>query len=434
MNDLIEPEVQRTEGNGPYWWTRAVFYEMYVDRFGGDFKGATERLDYLEKLGVDCIHLLPFSLSGGIDQGYDIVDHCSVRPELGSIDDAIEFIAAAKQRGIRVVIDLILNHVSTAHPWFKEALRDPAGPKRRYFLWSETGEEFPLATNPFYHLKPSNWIWQEEANAYHYSTFYPEQADLNWDEPAIFDEMAAIMDFWLDRGASGFRLDAVSHLVKREGTRCQHLPETHEIIKRLRARLGQKDPNIILIGEVNERYKTAKEYFGTGDECHLVYDFYLSRNIFLALASGDPLAIMRHEAERADIPENTQWAAFLRNHDDLSLHRLEDDERELLFRTFDPNETRRFGTGIASRLASMLKEDQERIREAFRSLFAATGSPVIYFGDELGSVDEHFEVPPLDTRLYCRKRIDWDTVNEQENDGSSLLSFMRGIVRAYHGK
>ncbi|MEX2053103.1 MAG: alpha-amylase family glycosyl hydrolase, partial [Candidatus Paceibacterota bacterium] len=245
-----------------YWWKDIVIYETYVDKFARDFKGLTEKLGYLEDLGINCIHLLPFFPSPRVDDGYDVSDYTNVQSELGTIEDAKSFISQASKHGIRVMIDLVFNHTSTQHPWFKEASSSPDSLKREYYLWSKTGEEYPEAYNPFEHLKPKSWILDPTSGQYYFSTFYPEQADLNWDNPEVEREFLNIMDFWVDAGVSLFRLDAASFLIKRDGTNCRHLPETHTVLKRIRRHIEENYPHVALLAEVHAPIEKAIEYFG----------------------------------------------------------------------------------------------------------------------------------------------------------------------------
>ncbi len=410
------------------WWKHTVIYEAYVDKFAGSFSGLLEKLDYLEKLGIGCIHLLPFFPSGGIDGGYDVTDYTAVDPRLGTLKDVEMFIAEASKRGIRVLIDLVLNHTSVEHPWFRESRRSPQNPKRDYYLWSSTGKEYAAAYNPFEHLKPKNWIFNAEAQAYYYATFYPEQADLNWDNPAVEEEMFRIMDFWLGLGVDGFRLDAAGHLAKREGTDCKGLKETHAILKRFRAHLETKSADAVLLAEVHDTLPRMREYFGQGNECHLVYHFGLAEELCRAFAQNDMRGVPEILAKTSSTPANCAWAIFLRNHDELSLATLKEEVRTKVLERFDPERKHRFGTGLAMRLASMLGEDRKKILAAFRLLLDCPGSPVIYYGDEIGMPNSDISGKVPDARAYVRGAFDWSEATLQKKNPDSLCNAIARMI------
>lgn len=355
-----------------------LIYEVYVDKFARDFQGMTGKLGYLKKLGVDAVWLLPFYPSPMVDGGYDITDYCNVRPDLGTIKDFQNFVARAHEMGIKIIIDLVLNHVSTQHPWFAA--------KPDYFLWSTTGTEFPKAINPFAHMEPSNWVRDPMTGEYYFATFYQQQADLNWDNPDVLREMTKVIDFWAGYGVDGFRLDAVSFLVKREDTNCTNLPETHAIVKKIRAHVDAKHPDVFLLAEAHGTEPELATYFGNGDQCQMVLRCVLN-----------PIT-----KNLASLPAGCQWANFLRSHDNF----LQEGDEE----------------GIAKRLADMCDGDQEKILEAFRYLLGIPGVPVLYYGDELGTRNPQLPTRPRDTREYLRGDFDWAEAERQSADPSSLLN------------
>lgn len=414
-----------------YWWKDAKIYELYVDRFAGNFQNLTNQLDYLERLGVNALHILPHYPSPMADGGYDVMEYLNVRPELGTLEDFDAFVKEAHRRDIKVIIDFVLNHVSEHHPWFLEARSSKDNNKRDYFLWSETGSELALGWNAFPDIKPGNWILNEQTSDYYYATFYPQQPDLNWDNEQVFTGMMQNMDFWAGRGVDGFRLDAAVTLIKRDGTLSKGLPETHDLIKRIRKHLDTKfGGEIVLLGEAHQTVAEMKEYFGNGDECHLMYHFTLSEQLILALITGDHSALDAMLAESAAIPENCQWATFLRNHDEFELTTITDEERGLILRTVDPTNEYIFKKGYATamRVGSMFKDDKKRL-EAFRLLYSIPGAPVMYYGDEIGMQNLPVQEGVIDKRVYVRGEFDWLEAGLQGSDPDSLLNRTRRIIR-----
>lgn len=414
-----------------YWWKDAKIYELYVDRFAGNFQNLCNQLDYLERLGVNALHILPHYPSPMADGGYDVMEYLNVRPELGTMEDFDAFVKEAHRRDIRVIIDFVLNHVSEHHPWFLEARSSKDNNKRDYFLWSETGQELALGWNAFPDIKPGNWILNEQTQDYYYATFYPQQPDLNWDNQAVFDGMMGNMDFWASRGVDGFRLDAAVTLVKRDGTLSKGLPETHQLIKRIRKHLDTKfGGDIVLLGEAHQTVAEMKEYFGNGDECHLMYHFTLSEQLFLALIKNDRTALDAMLVESANIPENCQWVTFLRNHDELELTTITDEERALILQTVDPQNEYIFKKGYATamRVGSMFKDDAKRL-EAFKLLYSIPGAPVMYYGDEIGMQNLPIQEGVIDKRVYVRGEFDWLEAGLQRNDPDSLYNYTKGVIR-----
>ncbi len=410
------------------WWKHAVLYEVYVDKFAGTFANFAQKLDYLKRLGVDCIHLLPHYPSPMVDDGYDISDYKNVRSDLGTLDDFSLFVKGAHERDMKVMIDFVLNHTSTEHPWFREARGSTDNPKRNFYLWSKTGTELAGAANPFKDLKPNNWIISPETGEYYFSTFYPQQADLNWDNPEVFSAMMAAMDFWVHIGVDAFRLDAASHLVKREGTNSKGLPETHALLKKIRAYLDSRYQPIPLLAEVADPIPIAATYFGNGDECHLVYNFPMSGQLFLALARGDARVIEKTVQESGAIPGNCSWALFLRHHDEMNLGSLSPEDRKELLDHFDPDTKYRFGSGTSMRLATMLHGDEEKILEAYKLLFSIPGSPIIYYGDEISMENEPLPPGEKDTRKSVRGKFDWAKAEIAERDPESLFNGIANMV------
>lgn len=420
-----------------YWWKDAKIYELYVDKFAGDFRGLTEKLEYFTALGIDCLHILPHYPSPMIDQGYDISDYLTVRPELGTLDDFKRFVDAAHARGIRIIADLVLNHVSTAHPWFVDARSSKESAYRDHFLWSTSATEYAQAPNMLPDLKKSNWVANPATGDHYFATFYPEQADLNWSNPRVFDDMLAYMDHWVELGVDGFRLDAAPFLIKIDGTTCTGLPETHALIKRIRLHLETRfQRDIVLLGEVglggDDIVESIKAYFGDGDECHLMYHFPLMAEFWLALQRGDSSGVERMIDRSYDIPPQCQWATFLRNHDEIELRFISSQEtRGTLLSFLDLEGAYLFNRGVstAKRNASILG-DPARIMEAFTLLYSAPGAPVMYYGDEIGMKNLPLSSAIVDMRQYVRGEFDWAEATKQRNDPHSLLSQVASLIHA----
>lgn len=412
-----------------HWWKNAKIYELYVDRFAGNFRNLIGQLDYLERLGVNTLHILPHYPSPMTDGGYDVMDYLQVRPELGTIEDFDEFLAAAHRRHMRVIVDFVLNHVSEYHPWFLEARSSKNNHKRNYFLWSDTGRELSLGWNAFPDIKSGNWIFNDETSDYYYATFYPQQPDLNWDNPEVFAAMMGNLDFWAARGVDGFRLDAAVTLVKRDGTPSKGLPETHALLKRIRRHLDDKfGGEVILLAEAHQDLAEMRSYFGDGDECHLVYHFPLTEQLFLALVTGDKKGVEAMLADSRAIPDNCAWALFLRNHDELSLATLVPEARRTLIASLDTENQYSFNSGAATamRLGSMF--DEKKICESFNLLYSLPGAHIMYYGDEIGMRNLPISEGVIDTRVYVRGNFDWDEATRQMHDPSSLFSRTKEII------
>jgi maltose alpha-D-glucosyltransferase/alpha-amylase len=414
------------------WWKNIVIYSTYVDQFADDFPHMTEKLGYLNRLGIGCIHLLPFYPSPMIDDGYDVSDYRGIRKDLGTTEDFSRFMTVAHHRGIRVIIDLVLNHTSTKHPWFLEAKSSFDNAKRDFYLWSKDGKEFSETANPFSELKPSNWIYNLATDDYYFSTFYPEQADLNWENPQVFSEMMKVIDFWTGLGVDGFRLDAAAHLIKKEGTRSVGLPETHAVLKKIRAYLHEQHPGVVLLGEASgkDSLSTLKKYFGTGDECHLIYLFPLVGKLFLALERNSPHLIDEVVEESKGIPSDTQWVTLLRHHDEMPISTLSKMEQNELLDHFDPEGKYRFNQGMSLRLNTMFNGEKQKTLDAFQLFLSVPGSPVIYYGDEIGMKNEAFLPGEKDTRKSIRGKFNWDEAEVQMADPASLLNGIARLITA----
>lgn len=415
-----------------YWWKQAKIYELYIDKFAGNIEGLTLHLDYFTTLGVNTLHILPHYPSPMIDDGYDITDYRGVRESLGTMADFMHLVTEAHSRGIRIIIDLVSNHTSSKHPWFEKARSSRTNPWRDFYLWSETGTEFAEAPNGVRDIKESNWIWNEATEDYYYATFYPDQPDLNWDYPAVFEEMIAVIKFWAEIGVDGFRLDAIPHLIKRKGTSCNGLPQTHALIKRIRARLEEGYPEAILIAEALHDLAETKKYFGNGDECHMAYHFILMEEMWSAIYRNDRTKLMKLVEDSLDIPENCQWAIFLRNHDEIALSTLAPAEHEALMDFLDAERKYSFngGTRTSMRINSIFKGDRSKILDALRMLYSLPGAPVMYYGDEIGMDNLALDESIRDSRKYVRGAFDWTNAKQQLGDPESLLSAVSKLLHA----
>ncbi len=379
----------------PLWYKDAVVYQLHVKSFFdanndgvGDFKGLLQKLDYVAELGVTAVWLLPFYPSPRRDDGYDIADYRGVHPEYGSLADVRKFIHEAHQRGLRVITELVINHTSDQHPWFQRA-RDakPGSTARDFYVWSDDDHKYAGTRIIFLDTEKSNWTWDEKAKAYYWHRFYSHQPDLNFDNPRVLQEVLSVMRFWLDLGVDGLRLDAVPYLVEREGTNNENLPETHAILKRIRAELDAYAPGRMLLAEANQWPEDAQQYFGDGDECHMSFHFPLMPRMYMAIAREDRFPITDIMRQTPEIPANCQWAIFLRNHDELTLEMVTDSERDYLWETYATDRRARLNLGIRRRLAPLLQRDRRRIELMNGLLLSMPGTPVIYYGDEIGMGD-----------------------------------------------
>lgn len=393
------------------WYKDAVFYELHVKAFQdgdgdgiGDFRGLISRLDYLQDLGVDCIWLLPFYPSPLRDDGYDIADYLSVHPNYGTMEDVETFLQEAHRRGMRVIADLVLNHTSDQHAWFQRARRAPKGsPLRDWYVWSDNDEKYQDARIIFTDTEPSNWSWDPVAGQYYWHRFFSHQPDLNWDNPEVKEAMFQVMEYWLDRGLDGFRADAVPYLIEREGTNCENLPETHEILKEFRARLDTKYPGRILLAEANQWPDDVRPYFGDGDEFHMAFHFPLMPRIFMAVRQGIRDPIVEIIERTPEIPESCQWCMFLRNHDELTLEMVTDEERDYMYQEYAADLRMRLNLGIRRRLAPLMENDRRKIELLNSILFTMPGTPIVYYGDEIGMGDNIY----LGDRDGVRTPMQW---------------------------
>jgi maltose alpha-D-glucosyltransferase/alpha-amylase len=413
-----------------YWYKDAVFYELSVRAFKdsngdghGDLRGLTQKLDYLHELGVDCIWLMPIYPSPLRDDGYDIADYYNIAETFGTLDDFKTLIQEAHNRNIRIISDLVLNHTSDEHPWFKAARSDRNSPFRDYYVWSDTDQKYQDARIIFLDTEPSNWTWDEGAGQYYWHRFYSTQPDLNFDNPKVQQEMMDIARFWLDLGIDGFRADAVPYLFEREGTNCENLPETHAYLKKLRAYMEENYPGRILLCEANQWPEDVRPYFGDGDEFHIGFHFPIMPRIFMALKkerADDMIDILNRTPA---IPENCQWCIFLRNHDELTLEMVTEEERQWMWEQYAPEPRMKLNLGIRRRLAPLLDNDRRKIELVNSLLFTLPGSPIIYYGDEIGMGDNI----ALFDRNGVRTPMQWDdSSNAGFTTGEPFAEVIRG--------
>ena len=395
----------------PLWYKDAVIYQAHVRAFFdstndgvGDFGGLTQKLPYLEGLGVNCLWLLPFYPSPLRDDGYDIADYVNIHPSYGTLADFDRLIEEAHKRGIRIVTELVINHTSDQHPWFQASRRAPAGsPEREFYVWSETNRKYEGVRIIFTDSEKSNWSWDDTAKAYYWHRFFHHQPDLNFDNPAVLEAVTDVMRFWLDRGVDGLRLDAVPYLIEREGTICENLDETHLVLKRIRAALDARYPDRMLLAEANQWPADVRPYFGDGDECHMAFHFPLMPRMFMALRQEDRHPITEILRQTPDIPENSQWAMFLRNHDELTLEMVTDEERDYMYQAYAADPQMRINVGIRRRLAPLLENSRRRIELLHALLMSMPGTPIIYYGDEIGMGDNIY----LGDRNGVRTPMQW---------------------------
>jgi maltose alpha-D-glucosyltransferase/alpha-amylase len=398
--------------NDPLWYKNAVIYEVNVRAFcdssgdgSGDLAGLTSKLDYLEKLGINCLWLLPIYPSPLRDDGYDISDYYGVHPDYGTVEDFKTLLDESHRRGIRVITDLVLNHTSDQHPWFQAARSDPNSPYRDYYVWSDTDQKYSEARIIFIDTEKSNWTWDEAAGQYFWHRFYSSQPDLNYDNPAVQEEMKRVMSFWLDMGVDGFRADAVPYLFEREGSNCENLPETHAYLKEIRRLINERYPGRILLAEANQWPEDVLPYFGKGDdEFHMGFHFPVMPRIYMALRKADRSPLVWIMNCTPPLTETCQWCIFLRNHDELTLEMVTEEERQWMWQEYAPNPRMRLNLGIRRRLAPLLDNDRRKIELVNSLLFTLPGSPIIYYGDEIGMGDNIW----LPDRNGVRTPMQWD--------------------------
>jgi maltose alpha-D-glucosyltransferase/alpha-amylase len=378
----------------PLWFKRAVFYEIHLRAFydgngdgSGDLRGLTEKLEYLKWLGIDCIWLLPMYPSPLRDGGYDVADFLSVHPDYGGIEDFGRFVDQAHQLGMRVIADFVMNHTSSDHPWFQESRSSPDSPKRDSYVWSDTDQLYTDARIIFTDTEISNWTWDPVAGAYYWHRFFHHQPDLNFENEEMQEAMLSALRFWLDLGLDGFRLDAVPYLYEQDGTNCENLPATHAFLRKLRAHIDESHPDTMLLAEANQWPADVVEYFGEGDECHMAFHFPVMPRMFMALRREEARPIYEILAQTPEIPDNCQWGLFLRNHDELTLEMVADEERDYMYAEYAKDPRMRINVGIRRRLAPLLDNGRDEIELVHAILFSLPGSPVLYYGDEIGMGD-----------------------------------------------
>ncbi|MGE0082088.1 MAG: maltose alpha-D-glucosyltransferase [Thiohalomonadaceae bacterium] len=446
----------------PLWYKDAIIYQVHVKAFydasgdgTGDFRGLTERLDYIEDLGVNTIWLLPFYPSPMRDDGYDISDYRNVHPAFGTLADFKRFVREAHRRGLKVITELVVNHTSDQHPWFQAARKAPPGsPKREFYVWSKTKLKFPETRIIFTDTETSNWAWDDEAQAYYWHRFFSHQPDLNHNNPKVVDAIIKVMRFWLDMGVDGLRLDAIPYLCVREGTDNENLPETHAVIRRMRAVVDAHYQNRMFLAEANQWPEDVLEYFGDSDECHMCYHFPLMPRIYMAVAQEDRHPIVEIMRQTPPIPADCQWAIFLRNHDELTLEMVTDRERDYMYQVYATDRRMRLNVGIRRRLAPLMDNDPDRIKLMNALLLSMPGSPIIYYGDEIAMGDNIYlgdrngvrtpmqwspdrnagfsradpqalYLPPIMDPVYGYQAVN---VEAQSRDPSSLLNWTRRIL------
>ena len=382
--------------NDPTWHKKAVFYEVLVRAFtdskgsgSGDLTGLINRLDYLQWLGVDCLWLPPFYASPLRDGGYDVSDYCSVLPEFGTMPDLAELVSQAHARGLRVIVDLVMNHTSDQHPWFQASRSDPTGPYGDFYVWSDTDQKYQDARIIFVDTETSNWTFDPIRRQYFWHRFFSHQPDLNFDNPEVQEAMFDVVRFWMDLGIDGFRLDAVPYLFEREGTNCENLPETHEFLRRLRALVDKEYPGRIMLAEANQWPQDVVPYFGTDDEpeCHMAFHFPVMPRLYYALREESARAIVDILADTPELPRHGQWGTFLRNHDELTLEMVTTEERAAMYGWYAPDARMRANIGIRRRLATLLDNSRAEIELINALLLSLPGSPCLYYGDEIGMGD-----------------------------------------------
>jgi maltose alpha-D-glucosyltransferase/alpha-amylase len=446
----------------PLWYKDAIIYELHVKAFAdsnndgiGDFGGLMQKLDYLQDLGVTCLWLLPFFPSPLKDDGYDISDYMNVHPSYGTVDDFQAFLLAAHERNLQVLVELVINHTSDQHPWFQAARNAPPGsPEREFYVWSDTPELYKDARIIFTDTEKSNWTWDPVAKAYYWHRFFSHQPDLNYDNPHVLAEIIKIFRHWLDMGVDAVRLDAIPYIIERDGTNCENLPETHAVIKAIRAEIDKDYANRMILAEANQWPSDVRPYFGEGDECHMAFHFPLMPRIYMSLRQEDRLPILDIMAQTPQIPDTCQWALFLRNHDELTLEMVTMDERDYMYIAYSADPRMRINLGIRRRLAPLLDNNRRRVELLNSLLFSFPGTPVIYYGDEIGMGDNIYlgdrngvRTPmqwngdrnagfsrAIPARLYSPVIMDpvfgYEAINveAQQSDQSSLLTWVRNMI------
>ena len=454
-----------TRSTDPSWYKDAVFYQLHVKSFAdsngdgiGDFRGLISKLDHLASLGVDCLWILPVYPSPFRDDGYDISDYTSIHPSYGTLEDFQTFLNQAHTRGLRVIIELVLNHTSDQHAWFAEARSSADNPLRDWYVWSDTDDRYRGVRIIFTDTELSNWAWDPVSKAYYWHRFFSHQPDLNYDNPSVREEIWKVMKFWLDLGVDGFRVDAVPYLIEREGTSCENLPETHAVLKELRARLDAHFTGKVLLAEANMWPEDVRPYFGAGDECHMSFHFPIMPRMFMALRLEDRKPLIEIIERTPTIPDSCQWGIFLRNHDELTLEMVTDVERAFMWDEYAQDPRARINLGIRRRLAPLMEGDRRRIELMNGLLMSLPGSPIMYYGDEIGMGDNVY----LGDRNGVRTPMQWNTgsnagfstadperlwlplisnavygyqavnVESQQRNPTSLLNWTRRLIEVRH--
>lgn len=448
------------------WYQNAVFYELYLRAFmdadgngHGDFVGLRSKLDYLQWLGVDCIWLLPIYPSPLKDDGYDIASFFGIHPDFGLLEDFKLTVEEIHRRGMRIIADLVVNHTSDQHPWFKESRSSRTSPMRDWYVWSDDNTLYSDARIIFLDTESSNWTYDEHSGQYYWHRFYSSQPDLNYDNPKVQQAMLDVMKFWLDLGVDGFRVDAVPYLFEREGTNGENLPETHAYLQRMRAFVDAHYPHRVLLGEANQWPQDVVKYFGTSQapEFNMNFHFPVMPRLYMALAKADNASVIDILARTPASPEGTQWATFLRNHDELTLEMVTEEERQFMWETYAPDPIYRMNLGIRRRLAPLMDNDKRKIMLMHSMLFTLPGTPMLYYGDEIGMGDdvtqfdrngvrtpmqwddsdnggfsvaqrERLYIPPISDPIYGYKSVN---VASQKDDPTSLLSQVRAMIATY---
>ena len=410
------------------WYKDAIIYELHIKAFHdgngdgvGDFIGLAQKLDYLQELGIDCVWLLPFFKSPLRDDGYDVADYYEIHPSYGTVADFKAFLKAAHSRGIRVLTDLVLNHTSDQHPWFQAARASKDPRKRSYYVWSDTPDRYKETRIIFTDTEASNWTWDPVAGQYFWHRFFSHQPDLNYDYPPVRKAMLKVMRYWLDMGIDGFRCDAVPYLIEREGTNCENLPETHDYLKEVRSYVDERYTGKVLMAEANQWPIDLLPYFGTGDEFHMAFNFPLMPRIFMAVRLENRAPIMEIVSQLPEIPEKCQWSIFLRNHDELTLEMVTDEERAYMYQEYAPDPRMKINVGIRRRLAPLLNNDRGQIELLNSLLFSLPGTPIVYYGDEIGMGDNIY----LKDRDGVRTPMQWSyerNAGFSEADAARLYS------------
>ena len=446
----------------PLWYKDAIIYQIHVrayyDSNGdgvGDFQGLIQKLDYIQNLGVTAIWLLPFYPSPLKDDGYDISDYTSIHPSYGTLDDFRAFLQEAHRRGLHVITEAVVNHTSDQHPWFQESRSSRDNPRRNWYVWSDTDDLYRGVRIIFVDTELSNWSWDPVSKAYYWHRFFSHQPDLNFDNPEVREAVWNVIKFWMEMGVDGMRLDAVPYLVEREGTSCENLPETHEVLKFLRKRLDEHFPNRMLLAEANQWPSDVRPYFGDGDECHMAFHFPLMPRMFMGIQLEDRKPIVDILQQTPAIPPTCQWAIFLRNHDELTLEMVTHEERDYMYDTYAKDPSMRINVGIRRRLAPLLENDRRKIELMNGLLMSLSGTPVVYYGDEIGMGDniylgdrngvrtpmqwsggwtggfsladpERLYSPVVSNIMYCPQAV--NVISEQRSV-HSLLSWMKLLIR-----